>query len=41
MGGMNITFNVTTPNAQSFMESQGQLMNKLAAHMSRYRGRNG
>ncbi len=41
MGGNNITFNITTPNAQSFMESQGQIMSKLAAQMGRHRARNG
>jgi hypothetical protein len=41
MGGNNITFNITTPNSQSFMESQGQIMNRLGANLSRYRARNG
>lgn len=41
MGGNNITFNITTPNAQSFMESQGQIMSKLAAQMGRHKARNG
>lgn len=40
MGGMNVTFNVTTPNAQSFMDSQGQIMAKLAGQMQRYKVRN-
>jgi len=41
MGGNNITFNITTPNAQSFMESQGQIMSKLAVQMGRHKARNG
>ena len=41
MGGSNITFNITTPNAQSFMDSQGQIMSKLAAQMGRHKARNG
>ncbi len=41
MGGMNITFNVSTPNAQSFMDSQGQMMAKLAGSLQRYKARNG
>lgn len=41
MGGNNITFNITTPNAQSFMDSQGQIMSKLAAQMGRHKARNG
>lgn len=41
MGGMNITFNVTTPNAQSFMDSQGQMMAKLAGNLQRFKARNG
>ena len=41
MGGMNITFNVNTPNAQSFMDSQGQMMAKLAGSLQRYKARNG
>lgn len=41
MGGNNIIFNITTPNAQSFMESQGQIMSKLAAQMGRHKARNG
>jgi lambda family phage tail tape measure protein len=39
-GGNNITFNITTPNAQSFMDSQGQIMSKLAGQMQRFRTRN-
>jgi len=39
-GGSNITFNITTPNAQSFMDSQGQIMSKLAGQMQRFRTRN-
>lgn len=41
MGGNNITFNITTPNAQSFMDSQGQIMSKLATQMGRHKSRNG
>lgn len=41
MGGMNINFNVSTPNAQSFMDSQGQIMAKLAGNLQRYKARNG
>jgi lambda family phage tail tape measure protein len=41
MGGNNIIFNISTPNAQSFMESQGQIMSKLAAQMGRHKSRNG
>lgn len=41
MGGNNIIFNISTPNAQSFMESQGQIMSKLAAQMGRHKARNG
>jgi lambda family phage tail tape measure protein len=39
-GGMNITFNIATPNAQSFMDSQGQIMSKFAGQMQRFRVRN-
>ncbi len=39
-GGNNITFNITTPNAQSFIDSQGQIMSKLAGQMQRFRTRN-
>lgn len=39
-GGSNITFNITTPNAQSFMDSQGQIMSKMAGQMQRFRTRN-
>lgn len=38
--GMNITFNVNTPNAQSFMDSQGQVMAKLAGSLQRFKTRN-
>lgn len=38
--GSNITFNITTPNAQSFMDSQGQIMAKLAGQMQRFKARN-
>jgi hypothetical protein len=41
MGGNNITFNITTPNAQSFMDSQGQIMSKLAGQLGRHKSRNG
>jgi lambda family phage tail tape measure protein len=41
MGGMNVTFNVNTPNAQSFMDSQGQVMAKMAGSLQRYKTRNG
>ena len=40
-GGTNVTMNINTPNAQSFMESKGQIMSKLANEMSRYHKRNG
>jgi phage-related minor tail protein len=40
VGGMNVTFNITTPNPQSFMESQGQIMSKFAGSLQRYRSRN-
>lgn len=36
-----IVMNITTPNAQSFSESQGQIMNRLAAQMGRFKTRNG
>jgi hypothetical protein len=41
--GMTVNFNITTPNAQSFMqpESRGQMMSKLAGEMQRMRARNG
>ncbi|NBO18586.1 MAG: hypothetical protein EBV03_05040, partial [Proteobacteria bacterium] len=38
--GMNVTFNISTPNAQSFMDSQGQIMSKFAGSLQRYRTRN-
>ncbi|MFM9889618.1 MAG: phage tail tape measure C-terminal domain-containing protein [Rickettsiales bacterium] len=41
MAGMNVTFNVNTPNAQSFMDSQGQVMAKMAGSLQRYKTRNG
>ncbi len=41
MGGMNVTFNISTPNAQSFMDSQGQIMSRLAGQMARFKARNG
>ncbi len=40
VGGMNVTFNVSTPNAQSFMDSQGQIMAKFAGSLQRFRTRN-
>lgn len=40
MGGTNVTFNISTPNAQSFMESQGQIMAKFAGSLQRHRTRN-
>jgi lambda family phage tail tape measure protein len=40
MGGMNVTFNISTPNAQSFMDSRGQIMAKFAGEMQRFRTRN-
>lgn len=39
--GMNVTFNISTPNAQSFMESRGQIMAKFAGEMQRHKSRNG
>jgi phage-related minor tail protein len=39
-GGMNVTFNISTPDAQSFMESQGQIMSRFAGSLQRYRTRN-
>ena len=41
MGGMNVTFNISTPNAQSFMDSKGQIMSKFAGEMQRHKVRNG
>ena len=41
VGGMNVTFNISTPNAQSFMESRGQIMAKFAGEMQRHKVRNG
>lgn len=38
--GMNVTMNISTPNAQSFVESKGQVMAKFANEMSRYHKRN-
>jgi lambda family phage tail tape measure protein len=40
-GGMNVTFNISTPNTQSFMESRGQIMAKFAGEMQRHKSRNG
>ena len=39
-GSPNIVMNINTPNVQSFMESQGQVMAKLATQMNRYHVRN-
>lgn len=41
MRGNNIVFNITTPNAKSFMDSQGQIMSKLAGQLGRHKSRNG
>jgi lambda family phage tail tape measure protein len=41
LSGMNVTFNISTPNAQSFMDSQGQIMSRLATQMGRHKARNG
>ncbi len=41
VGGTNVTFNISTPNAQSFMESRGQIMAKFAGEMQRHKVRNG
>jgi len=38
--GMNVTFNISTPDAQSFMDSQGQIMSRFAGSLQRYRSRN-
>jgi hypothetical protein len=38
---MNVTFNISTPNAQSFMDSRGQMLSKFAGEMQRVRTRNG
>lgn len=40
VGGNTVVFNITTPNAQSFMDSRGQIIAKLAGEMQRYRVRN-
>lgn len=40
-GGVNVVFNISTPNAQSFMDSRGQIMAKFAGEMQRFRTRNG
>lgn len=39
-GGVNVVFNISTPNAQSFMDSRGQIMAKFAGEMQRFRARN-
>ncbi|MBL0320071.1 MAG: phage tail length tape measure family protein [Alphaproteobacteria bacterium] len=41
VGGMNVTFNISTPNAQSFIDSKGQIMSKFASEMQRHNARNG
>jgi lambda family phage tail tape measure protein len=41
MGGMNVTFNISTPNPQAFMDSRGQMLSKFAGEMQRMRTRNG
>ena len=38
--GMNVIMNINTPNAQSFVESKGQVMAKFASEMTRYHKRN-
>ncbi len=38
--GVNVVFNISTPNAQSFMDSRGQIMAKFAGEMQRSRTRN-
>lgn len=40
MDGNTIVFNISTPNAQSFMDSRGQIMAKFAGEMQRSRTRN-
>ena len=37
---VNIVFNVSTPNSESFTESRGQIMSMLAGEMDRYKRRN-
>jgi hypothetical protein len=39
-GNVNIIFNITTPNVQSFMDSRGQIMASIAGEMDRFRQRN-
>jgi lambda family phage tail tape measure protein len=41
MGGMNVTFNISTPNPQAFADSRGQMLSKFAGEMQRMRTRNG
>lgn len=41
MGGMNVTFNISTPNPQAFMDSRGQMLSKFAGEIQRMRTRNG
>jgi hypothetical protein len=41
VGGTHVTFNISTPNAQSFMDSKGQIMAKFAGEMQRHKMRNG
>ncbi len=38
--GMNVTMNISTPDAKSFSDSRGQIMSKFAGEMQRYRIRN-
>lgn len=40
VGDVNVVFNISTPNAQSFMDSRGQIMAKFAGEMQRFRMRN-
>lgn len=41
MGGMNVTFNISTPNPQAFADSRGQMLSKFAGEIQRMRTRNG
>ena len=40
MGGDTIVFNITTPDAKSFMDSRSQVLAKFAGEMQRSRTRN-
>jgi phage-related minor tail protein len=40
MGGNTVVFNISTPNAQSFMDSRSQIMAKFAGEMQRSKMRN-